>query len=427
MRRLLLVPSVSLLVIGAPVLALGTPPTPAPIVTRVPVLGLGAQAGPGFRGQAAVTANTIGVTWDGDPHATFELGVHRDSGEWVAAGPTSAADFVPDPGSPDAARAAAIAPYHASEPIWTGPVNEVQVSLTSGSAENVKIVAVTDPPAAPTGSAGALGFERRLSPTRHRFGFAVALLVLASVLFAVALGWKPRRSRRGWLPIVCVGTLMLVACRPVPPPPPPPSTSVPQPAIISRAAWGAQPFSCAGGPQYTPPLLFAVVHHTVDSNNYTPDQSATLVRNIQAYHQVTLGYCDIAYNFLVDRFGQVFEGRDGGITNVVLAAHTGGFNSHSTGVAVIGTFTDASTLVPAAGWNSLVQLLRWKLSLHHVNPLVPFTTVSNGGGSYWPAGTVVTLPRSLVGHRDLWPTECPGDGIWNNLDPLRQQVAAGLP
>jgi len=425
MRRLLLIPSVILVVIGIPVLALGDPPTPAPVVTSVPVTGTAIQAAAGFQGQAAVTANTIGITWDGDPNATFNVQVRSDGGDWVAAGQLAKSDTEPDPGSPDAVRAASVAPYHASDPVWTGPVSDVQVTVTSGSAQNIKVAGVSDPSSAPGGSAGALGLVSRVGPTRQRRGFAIALLALSLVLVALAAGWNPLRSRRRWLPLVAVFGLLFAACYPPPDAIGTPS-GVPQPPIISRAAWGAQPYRC-GLPQYAGPLLFAVVHHTVDSNDYTPDESATLVRNIQAYHQDTLGYCDIAYNFLVDRFGQIFEGHDGGINNVVLGAHTGGFNSHSTGVAVIGTFTDASTTVPPAGWNALVQLLTWKLSIHHVNPLVPFTTVSNGGGSYWPAGTVVTLPRSLVGHRDLWPTECPGDGIWDNLDALRYQVAAGLP
>jgi hypothetical protein len=70
--------------------------------------------------------------------------------------------------------------------------------------------------------------------------------------------------------------------------------------------------------------------------------------------------------------------------------------------------------------------LRWKFEVHGISPIAPFTTTSDGGGSYYPAGTVVTLPVSLVGHRDLWPTICPGDGIWDHLDELRSQVAYGL-
>ena len=63
------------------------------------------------------------------------------------------------------------------------------------------------------------------------------------------------------------------------------------------------------------------------------------------------GYCDIAYNFLIDRYGQIYEGRAGGISKAVVAAHAGGFNTGSTGVALIGTYTRPQP--PPAQWDAL--------------------------------------------------------------------------
>jgi hypothetical protein len=79
----------------------------------------------------------------------------------------------------------------------------------------------------------------------------------------------------------------------------------------------------------------------VQSNSYSPSESAALVRADYLYHVRTRGWNDVGYNFLVDRYGRVFEGRYGGVTRAVLGAHSGGFNTDTTGVALLGTFTTA--------------------------------------------------------------------------------------
>ena len=91
-------------------------------------------------------------------------------------------------------------------------------------------------------------------------------------------------------------------------------------------------------PQYDNGIRAGIVHHTAGSNEYAPEDSAGIIRSIYEYHTRTLGWCDIAYNALVDKYGQVFEGRAGGITKPVEGAHTGGFNRDTWGVAMLGNF-----------------------------------------------------------------------------------------
>jgi hypothetical protein len=110
------------------------------------------------------------------------------------------------------------------------------------------------------------------------------------------------------------------------------------PAIIPRAAWGAAAVPPRAAPDYGV-VQMAFVHHTVTANDYTPDQSASMVLAIAKYHRDTNGWNDIGYNFLVDQYGQVFEGRAGGVEQAVIGAQAQGYNSQSTGVAVLGTFT----------------------------------------------------------------------------------------
>jgi len=303
-------------------------------------------------------------------------------------------------------------------------VQAVRVTLTSGQATDVSVAAVDAPATpAPGGSAGALDVVVPTIDGPARYAFAGALFGAALLLALIAFGWSPWCSRRvrRLVPIAVLG-LLLAACVPVAPKP---TNGATMPGIYTRDVWGARPFACAGGPEYAPKLKFAVVHHTVNSNNYTPQSVASMIRGIQAYHMDANGYCDIAYHFIVDRFGGIWEGRAGGMSLPVIGGHSGGFNTGSTSVALLGDYSSVG--VPTAQWNAMVHLLQWRLSVGGVNPNASFTTTvasSPCNCQRWPPGTVVTLPVSLVGHRDLDYTSCPGT-VWNQLDLLRQQVASG--
>ena len=148
------------------------------------------------------------------------------------------------------------------------------------------------------------------------------------------------------------------------------------------------------------------------------------MRAIELYHVQGNGWNDIGYNFLVDKYGQVFEGRYGGITRPVIGAHAQGFNSGSVGIAVIGDY--GSTSISPAARAALVSLIAWRLDLAHVDPLSKVVRVSAGNPRY-PAGTAVTL-NAISGHRDVYPTSCPGASLYAQLPSLRSEVAqTGLP
>ena len=111
-------------------------------------------------------------------------------------------------------------------------------------------------------------------------------------------------------------------------------------------------------------MQLGFVHHTVNANDYAPQDSAAIVLSICRYHRNENGWRDIGYNFLVDRYGQIFEGREGGIDQPVIGAQAQGYNGVSTGVANLGTFSQAPQT--AAGVQATAELLAWKLSLHGV-------------------------------------------------------------
>ncbi|MGH2916186.1 MAG: peptidoglycan recognition protein family protein, partial [Solirubrobacteraceae bacterium] len=123
-------------------------------------------------------------------------------------------------------------------------------------------------------------------------------------------------------------------------------------------------------------------------------------------------------------FGRVWEARAGGIDEPVIGAHAGGYNSVSTGIAVLGTFM--SSLPSAATMDALERLMAWKLSLHGVPSGGQVRVqVSRGGWFYTPfsAGQLVRLPR-IAGHRDGDMTDCPGNDLYAQLPRLRPRVGA---
>jgi len=208
----------------------------------------------------------------------------------------------------------------------------------------------------------------------------------------------------------------------------PPST-VTQPPVISRAAWGADESKVDDPPSYIDKVQAVFVHHTVGSNSYSCAQSASLVRGIMAYHIDANGWNDIGYNFLVDKCGQIFEGRAGGVDLPVLGAHTYGFNSYSTGIAVLGDFQgDPAKGIPAgkptrATLESVARVAAWKLGQYGGNPKGTVTLTANGDTGVWKDGQQATL-NQISGHRDAYATECPGANLYSKLSTIRTFAAS---
>ena len=194
-----------------------------------------------------------------------------------------------------------------------------------------------------------------------------------------------------------------------------------RPAILSRAVWGADESWRDPSPRYNHAFQQVHVHHTASSNDYDREDVPAMVRGMYRYHTYNLGWSDIAYNFLVDRFGRVWEGRAGGVTRRVRGAHTLGFNATSAGVAVIGNFDVA----PAgrAITDAVASVAAWKLSRWSGDPLGMVRVVSEGSDRFRD-GRTVTLPV-IDGHRDTNETACPGRNLYAQLPTIRRR-ARGL-
>lgn len=316
--------------------------------------------------------NLVGLRWRGASLSALAVRVRGDGrwGRWTRV-PVDP-DHAPDPGSQEARPR-----WRTSDPIWAGDAQELQYrTRTRGSIRDLRLHFVNT-----KGTATALDRLRsKLRGAAHG-----AITTVASLL-----GAGRARAANG------------------------------APPIVGRDAWGASKCPPRATPGYGTVNL-AFVHHTVTANEYGPGDSAAMVLAICLYHRNSNGWNDIGYNFLVDKYGTIFEGRAGGIDTAVVGAQAQGYNAQSTGISNLGTFN--TTGQTEAGLGALARLLAWKLAVHGVPPTGTTTVTSTGGSlNRYPAGTHVTLQR-ISGHRDGDATACPGDALYAQLPRLREMVA----
>ncbi|MEV7200143.1 peptidoglycan recognition protein family protein [Streptomyces griseoluteus] len=206
-----------------------------------------------------------------------------------------------------------------------------------------------------------------------------------------------------------------------------PRSTVPRPPIIPRSGWQADESISPEAPTYIDGRIKAVVvHHTASTNDYTCAEAPSIINAVYTYDVTGLGWKDLGYNFVVDKCGTIYEGRKGGVDLPVVGAHAYGFNSQTTGIAVLGTYVDSPP--PMAAMASVARLAAWKLGQYGVQPdaTVTLTTALSGqnlAGRTWEPGEEMTLP-AIHGHRDGYNTLCPGDAFYAALGTVRT-LAAG--
>jgi uncharacterized protein with LGFP repeats len=358
--------------------ATASAPTPETGLTEQPLAGLGAGATIREIGQAR-PFSMVALTGTDLTGTSARVRAKRTDGSW---GPWYESETLRSGTETGAGSGPG-----GTEPVFVGATTSVQID-------------VRRPEGAPVTSA----------PPRGRSG-------------KPPLGYRPATVEHPWAQNISA-VLISIPRSPREMPRPLPTGIIPPgqpPYIISRAEWGANEAVRCGRTQYDPAVRAAVIHHTAENNDYAPEDSAGIVQAIYAYHTRTLGWCDIAYNALVDKYGQVFEGRAGGITRPVQGAHTGGFNRETWGVAMIGNFDD----VPPSPiqLRNVGRLLGWRMGLARVDPLGAAPMVSEGGShTHFPRGATPMLP-AIFAHRDVGITDCPGNAGYAALDEIRATAA----
>jgi hypothetical protein len=189
-----------------------------------------------------------------------------------------------------------------------------------------------------------------------------------------------------------------------------------------RSAWNARP--PLSSVSLASSIRYAVVHHTVTSNTYAQADVPAILRSIQAFHQDGRGWSDIAYNFLVDRFGTIWEGRARSLEGAAIGAHAAGFNSGSVGVANLGSY-DIVEPSPVQV-NATAEIISWRFAAFRTDPSTPVKVTAGAGSTKFPVGQQVTIPP-VVGHSDVGATACPGTFLGQVLGTIRSQVTARVP
>ena len=194
--------------------------------------------------------------------------------------------------------------------------------------------------------------------------------------------------------------------------------------IKPREAWGHD----------LPPLgdlrpervRFLLVHHSAGSNEYRRDEVREILRGIFGYHTEGKGWPDIAYNFVVDRYGRVWEGRAGSLKGPVRGSATGGNQGFDQKCCFLGHHGKQAPS-PAA-LRAMVRLLTWLCVRYDVDPRrAARVSFVSRGSNRWPKGQEVRT-RTIAGHRAMSLTACPGDAVVDLLDseiPRRVRARMG--
>ncbi len=285
----------------------------------------------------------------------------------------------PGPGSPPR--------RDGTEPVFVGKTTTVQIAVTRPAG------APTTPPAKSGRTPAEPGLGYLPATTEQPLDQGISAVLIAPPQAPVDAQWTPPAA------VTAPGQ---------------------PPYIIPRSHWGAGASGCSSPPDGGR-VRAAVVHHTAGTNDYQPEDTAAIVRAIYAYHTRTLGWCDIGYNALVDKYGQVFEGRAGGIAKPVTGTHAGGFNRDTWGVSMIGSFDQEPP--PPIQVHTVGRLLGWRLGLDNDDPRGA-VQLASAGGLYtdFARGTTLTLP-TIFSHRDVDKTECPGEAGYAVLDEIRDIAA----
>ena len=331
----------------------------------------------------------VGVTWSGaiDPTSRFEVKV-RESGQWSE---WTQLPWSLDHGA-DADSSEAKVVRQGTDPLLTAPANGIAVRVTNDSGKLPKTISLS--------------------------------------LVNSRLTMQDRS---------------LISIRPVATSFPNSVTSpqgavVARPKLITRAQWGANESWRNEDPGMGTKIIAGFLHHTASTNNYSAAQGPAQMRNLYSYYTRSLHYKDLAYSFLVDKYGNVYEGRSGcprvvttpcdGPSRPAIGAHTAGMNVDTFAISAIGNFHEASPGNEALAVmdNAIAGLMAWKIAPYGLDPKaianIPMGSDPHHLSRYREGDVAHVL--TISGHRDVGQTVCPGKYLYPELPAIRDRIASLL-
>ncbi|MBA2661507.1 MAG: N-acetylmuramoyl-L-alanine amidase [Bradymonadaceae bacterium] len=171
----------------------------------------------------------------------------------------------------------------------------------------------------------------------------------------------------------------------------------PSSLVISRTSWGARSPGKVCGEVHRPYRM--AIHHTWQPRD-DGGNAAIRMRQMQAYHIDSQGWCDIGYHFVVAKSGKIYQGRS---NELRLGSHTGGQNTGNIGINLIGDFT---TQTPSdTQLNGAARIVRWV----HQKYNIPLTTSAVKGHGQWPGQS----------------TSCPGGNLLRRIPTILERAKKG--
>jgi len=160
-----------------------------------------------------------------------------------------------------------------------------------------------------------------------------------------------------------------------------------------------------------------IIHHTASDNTAIKTQADAIdyLQYVYKYHTLTNAWWDIGYNFIIDPFWNIYEGRAG--WEWTIWAHAKRNNTPSVWIALIWNFEEVQPTKEAV--DSLIKLTAALVKKYWINP--------NWTTNYFKDSSIspyiqVNKNYTIAWHRDAWTTACPWINLYKLFPYIRSSV-----